>query len=115
MNGTPYWQVEAFADRPGAGNPAGVFLLDSWPGDEWLQSAAAKLKLPATAFLVPSDAVDVDYEICWFSPKSEIALCGHASLASGHVLLERDGGEDVRLQTRRAGIVEVAMAGRASS
>jgi predicted PhzF superfamily epimerase YddE/YHI9 len=60
-----------------------------------------------TAFLVKDASGESDWELRWFTPEVEIRLCGHATLASGHVLLQRDGGDAVRFRTRRAGILEV--------
>ncbi|HYE19308.1 MAG TPA: PhzF family phenazine biosynthesis protein [Tepidisphaeraceae bacterium] len=81
---TPYYIVDAFADRPFAGNPAAVVLLDVWPAsDAWLRNVAAEMNLSETAFLV---AVDKGYDLRWFTPKSEVDLCGHATIASAVVL-----------------------------
>jgi PhzF family phenazine biosynthesis protein len=97
-------QVDAFADRPFAGNPAAVMPLDAWLPDETMQAIAAENNLAETAFTIPAEG-EADYELRWFSPTTEIALCGHATLASGHVLMERD---DVRFRTRKAGILTVS-------
>jgi PhzF family phenazine biosynthesis protein len=80
------FQVDAFTARPFAGNPAAVMLLDTYPGDGVLQALAAENNLAETAFLVPSAE---DYEIRWFTPTVEVPLCGHATLASAAVVLER--------------------------
>jgi predicted PhzF superfamily epimerase YddE/YHI9 len=101
----PYWHVDAFADRPFAGNQAAVLLLDAWLPDAVLQAIAAETMLAATAFVTPGR------ELRWFTPVSEIRLCGHATLASGHVLLSRDGGERVTFRTRQAGTLEVSSTG----
>ena len=104
-------QVDAFADRPFAGNPAAVMLLDAWLDDALLQAIAAENNLAETAFLVRADGADADadYELRWFTPTVEVAMCGHATLASGHVLIgERD---TVRFSTRKAGVLEVRRAG----
>jgi len=101
VSGVPFWHVDAFAERPFAGNPAAVLLLDAWLPDATLQAVAAELALPATAFVTP------ERELRWFTPVREIRMCGHASLASGHVLLERDGGERITFRTREAGALEV--------
>lgn len=101
----PFTVVDAFADRPFAGNPAAVMLLDAWPDDALLQSIALEHNLSETAFAVPVDGDGADYELRWFTPTVEIAMCGHATLASGHVLLgERDA---VRFATRKAGVLVV--------
>ena len=100
-------QVDAFADRPFTGNPAAVVPLDEWLPDETLQAIATENNLSETAFTVPSPSdVEADYELRWFTPTIEVALCGHATLASGHVLLE--DRDRVRFRTRRAGLLEVA-------
>lgn len=100
----PFTVVDAFADRPFAGNPAAVMLLDAWPDDALLQSIAREHNLSETAFLVPMDGA-ADYELRWFTPTVEIAMCGHATLASGHVVLgDRDA---VRFATRKAGVLTV--------
>jgi PhzF family phenazine biosynthesis protein len=107
----PYWQVDAFADRPFAGNPAAVMPLGAWLSDEMLQAIAMEHALSETAFTIPADGVEADYELRWFTPATEVILCGHATLASGHVLIgERDR---VRFRTRNAGMLEVRRAGDA--
>ncbi|HEX8215242.1 MAG TPA: PhzF family phenazine biosynthesis protein [Allosphingosinicella sp.] len=104
-----FTQVDAFADRPFTGNPAAVMPLDSWLADEVMQAIAQENNLSETAFTVPASG-DADYELRWFTPTTEVALCGHATLASGHVLIE---GEEVRFRTRRAGVLTVRRAGGA--
>ncbi|MGN7159147.1 PhzF family phenazine biosynthesis protein [Sphingomonas sp. SAFR-052] len=100
----PFTVVDAFTDRPFAGNPAAVMLLDAWPDDALLQSIALEHNLSETAFLVPS-AGEPDYELRWFTPTVEIVMCGHATLASGHIVLgDRDA---VRFATRKAGVLTV--------
>ena len=74
-------QVDAFTDRPFRGNPAAVCLLPAWRGDSWLQAVAAEMNLSETAFLVPKGKA---FELRWFTPQIEVALCGHATLASAH-------------------------------
>ena len=107
MIAVPYWHVDAFADRPFAGNQAAVMPLDAWPSDEVLQAIGAENNFAETAFLVKDESGAADWELRWFTPECEIRLCGHATLASGHVLLRRDGGEAVTFRTRKAGILEV--------
>jgi PhzF family phenazine biosynthesis protein len=100
-------QVDAFADRPFTGNPAAVVPLDEWLADETLQAIAMENNLSETAFSVPSaQDADADYELRWFTPTVEVVLCGHATLASGHVLI--GDRPRVRFRTRRAGLLEVA-------
>lgn len=103
MTTIPFTQVDAFADRPFSGNPAAVMPLEAWLPDDVLQAIAMENNLAETAFTVPA-AGDADYELRWFTPTVEVALCGHATLASGHVLM-KDGL--VRFRTRKAGILEV--------
>jgi PhzF family phenazine biosynthesis protein len=104
----PFFQVDAFADRPFTGNPAAVMPLDAWLDDTTLQAIAAENNLAETAFTIPTDG-DADYELRWFTPVSEVVMCGHATLASGHILIgDRDR---IRFRTRQAGILEVARAG----
>jgi predicted PhzF superfamily epimerase YddE/YHI9 len=101
-------QVDAFADRPFTGNPAAVMPLDEWLPDEILQAIAMENNLSETAFTIPDVTGAADYELRWFTPGTEVVMCGHATLAAGHVLIER---EHVRFRTRRAGILEVARDG----
>ncbi|PWG03102.1 PhzF family phenazine biosynthesis protein [Sphingosinicella humi] len=102
-------QVDAFADRPFTGNPAAVVPLDQWLPDETMQAIAMENNLSETAFTVPTDG-DADYELRWFTPTTEVALCGHATLASGHVLI---AGDEVRFRTRKAGVLTVGRDGDA--
>jgi len=81
----PFYQIDAFANEVFSGNPAGVCMLDDWPQDEILQSIATENNLPETAFLVRQEN---GYDLRWFTPAVEIDLCGHATLASGHVIFE---------------------------
>ena len=85
MASTPltYHIVDAFTDRPFAGNPAAVMVLNSWPSDSWLQNVAMEMNLSETAFLVP---IAEGYHLRWFTPNTEVDLCGHATLASAKVL-----------------------------
>ncbi|MDX3855326.1 PhzF family phenazine biosynthesis protein [Streptomyces sp. AK02-01A] len=81
--------VDAFTDRPFAGNPAGVLLLDSgaFPDDIWLQRVAAEVNLSETAFAHPlPPGGDADWALRWFTPAVEVDMCGHATLATAHVL-----------------------------
>jgi PhzF family phenazine biosynthesis protein len=99
-------QVDAFADRPFTGNPAAVMPLDAWLPDETLQAIALENNLSETAFTIPDTTGEADYELRWFTPAVEVVLCGHATFASGHVLIgDRD---KVRFRTRKAGLLEVA-------
>ena len=103
----PYWHIDAFADRLFGGNQAAVMVLDEWLPDATLQAIGAENLFAETAFLVRDETGEADWELRWFTPEVEIRLCGHASLASGYVLLGRDGGERVTFRTRKAGILEV--------
>ncbi|MFF3486709.1 PhzF family phenazine biosynthesis protein [Streptomyces sp. NPDC002701] len=82
--------VDAFTDRPFAGNPAGVLLLDasaSFPDDAWLQNVALEVNHAETAFAHPlPEGGDTDWALRWFTPAAEVAMCGHATLATAHVL-----------------------------
>ncbi|MFJ6717954.1 MULTISPECIES: PhzF family phenazine biosynthesis protein [unclassified Streptomyces] len=80
--------VDAFTDRPFAGNPAAVLLLDGeFPSDHWLQQVAAEVNLSETAFARPLPAGgDADWALRWFTPAAEVDMCGHATLATAHVL-----------------------------
>jgi PhzF family phenazine biosynthesis protein len=102
-------QVDAFADRPFTGNPAAVIPLESWLPDAVMQAIAMENNLSETAFTVPATG-DADYELRWFTPMTEVALCGHATLASGHVLIERD---EIRFRTRKSGVLAVRRDGDA--
>lgn len=98
-------QVDAFADRPFTGNPAAVVPLEEWLPDAMLQAIAEENNLAETAFTVPANGGEADYELRWFTPTTEVALCGHATLASGFVLIgDRD---EVRFSTRKAGVLAV--------
>ncbi len=108
----PITQVDAFADRAFTGNPAAVMPLDEWLSDTVLLSIAAENNLSETAFLVPDQESEADYELRWFTPATEIALCGHATLASGHVLLTAAPWRDaMTFRTRKAGMLRVARDG----
>ena len=91
----PIFQLDAFASRRFTGNPAAVMLLDAFPDDATLQAVAAENNLAETAFLVPESG---DYRLRWFTPAVEVPLCGHATLASAAVVMER-------LEPRRGRVV----------
>ncbi|MCY1262377.1 putative isomerase YddE [compost metagenome] len=80
-----FHQVDAFTQRPFGGNPAVVYRLDAWLDDQLMQRIAAEHNLSETAFLVKEGSA---WHIRWFTPKAEVPLCGHATLASAHVLFE---------------------------
>jgi PhzF family phenazine biosynthesis protein len=79
-----YYVVDAFAERPFTGNPAGVCLPERWLPDETMQSIAFENNLSETAFVVPNGNY---YDLRWFTPTIEVDLCGHATLATAHVLM----------------------------
>jgi PhzF family phenazine biosynthesis protein len=81
----PVIQVDAFADRPFAGNPAAVCVMDAARDEAWMRNVAMEMNLSETAFLHPENS---GYRLRWFTPTVEVALCGHATLASAHVLWE---------------------------
>src|SRR5437762_1648952 len=83
--GIPLYQVDAFSGIPFAGNPAAVCFPEHEPTEEWMQAVACENNLSETAFLIPENA---GWKLRWFTPKVEVALCGHATLASAHVLWE---------------------------
>jgi PhzF family phenazine biosynthesis protein len=83
MSGIRCWQVDAFTDRPFGGNPAAVCLLGEERDSGWMQSVAAEMNLSETAFI---RRLDGEFEMRWFTPAVEVELCGHATLASAHVL-----------------------------
>jgi len=103
----PFFQVDAFGIRSLTGNPAAAMPLEEWLPDETLQAIAAENNLSETAFTVPADGEQADYHLRWFTPEAEVDMCGHATIASGHVLLT---GERVRFATR-SGILTVTRSG----
>jgi PhzF family phenazine biosynthesis protein len=113
----PYWHVDAFSAQAFGGNQAAVMVLDEWLPDDVLVAIAAENLFAETAFVVRDASGAADWELRWCTPTHEVALCGHATMASGHVLLSRDGGAReqgrVTFRTRKAGILEVVRAGDA--
>ncbi len=98
----PIWQVDAFADQPFTGNPAAVCILESFPSDEWMQSLAAEMNLSETSFIVPTGEPN-RFHLRWFTPATEVDLCGHATLAAAHTLVEQnlvDVNDPILFQTR---------------
>lgn len=104
MTELPFFQVDAFAEAPLTGNPAAVMPLDHWLADGLMQAIAAENNLSETAFAVPCERGDADYDLRWFTPTTEVDLCGHATLASAHVLIT---GERIRFATR-SGVLTVS-------
>src|SRR6185369_14821934 len=93
-------QIDAFTDQPFRGNPAAVCLLDGERDAEWMQHVAAEMNLSETAFLLRQND---GWSLRWFTPTVEVDLCGHATLASAHVLWEAaavGAGEIIRFHTR---------------
>lgn len=107
MTTLPFFQVDAFAEKPLAGNPAAVMPLDHWLDDSLMQAIAAENNLSETAFTVPSDSGEAEFDLRWFTPTTEVPLCGHATLASAHVLMT---GDRIRFSTQ-SGILTVSLDG----
>ncbi|MEW4466266.1 PhzF family phenazine biosynthesis protein [Parasphingorhabdus sp. JC815] len=108
----PYYHVDAFADRPFTGNQAAVMPLESWLDDAVLQAIGEENNFAETAFYLPDETGAADYELRWFTPAMEIALCGHATLASGHIILSQNPEKDrVTFCTRKAGVLTVSREG----
>lgn len=100
---TPLAIVDAFSERPFAGNPAAVCLLAESAEPGWMQRVAAEMNLSETAFVRP---VDAGFELRWFTPAAEVELCGHATLASAHLLWETDrvpSDSEIRFETKFRG------------
>lgn len=105
----PIYQVDAFSETIFSGNPAAVCPLDNWPDDTVLQNIALENNLSETAFLVSKEN---HYEIRWFTPVAEVELCGHATLASAHVLFNLGhSGEKIIFQSRHRGKLTVSKKG----
>ena len=102
----PLYQVDAFTSEVFRGNPAAVCMLDEWLDDAQLQAIATENNLSETAFLVKSDE---GFEIRWFTPLTEVPLCGHATLASAFVIFNHLNWPEttVRFQTRQRGVLTV--------
>lgn len=99
------YHVDAFTEVPFHGNPAAVCLLDEERDSEWMQAVAMEMNLSETAFVRP---LDDGFELRWFSPATEVNLCGHATLASAHVLWETgllSADAEVRFDTRSGRLV----------
>lgn len=110
-SGVPVVWVDAFAERPFGGNPAAVCLLDEAADDRWMQALATELGLSETAFVWPQAG---GLWLRWFTPATEVALCGHATLAAAHALRQTghwrhwpqvEVGEEVHFRTRRGTLV----------
>jgi len=98
-------QIDAFTSEPFRGNPAAVCLLDREREARWMQDVAAEMNLSETAFLLPS--TDSNFSLRWFTPATEVALCGHATLASAHALWEEGmlGATDIARFHTKSGLL----------
>jgi len=105
------YQVDAFSNQLFKGNPAAVCPLSEWLPDELMQNIAQENNLAETAFIVPSKE---GYEIRWFTPTVEVDLCGHATLASAHVVFYELGykGDVVKFHSPRSGPLTVTKGAR---
>ncbi|MEZ4657644.1 MAG: PhzF family phenazine biosynthesis protein [Caldilineaceae bacterium] len=100
MRDIPIYQVDAFTDRPFAGNPAAVCLLNGPADERWMQQVAQEMNLSETAFVY---AKDDGFSLRWFTPATEVDLCGHATLATAHILWQTNvmpAGATARFYTR---------------
>ena len=107
---TEMWQVDAFASGPFTGNPAAVLVVDQMPSDDWMQSIATENNLSETAFCTPEDTGGGApvWQLRWFTPAAEVDLCGHATLATTHVLYQQrllEPDEPARFETRSGRLV----------
>ena len=101
----PLYQIDAFTSRPFGGNPAAVCPLERWLDDETMQAIATENNLSETAFFVPQGE---DFHIRWFTPVQEVDLCGHATLASAHIVFTRLAPKRGRVRfMSRSGWLEV--------
>ena len=98
--------VDAFADVPFTGSPAAVVVLDETPPDEWMAAVAREMNLPDTAFLIREELPDADLRLRWFTPTTEVDLCGHATLGAAHCLFEDGAAGAIRFATR-SGVLTV--------
>ncbi len=106
----PIFIVDAFAERPFQGNPAAICPLERAAEPDWMQHVAAEMNLSETAFIVPAES---GFNLRWFTPTVEVDLCGHATLASAHLLWEREfapANEPIRFQSR-SGLLTCTRAG----
>lgn len=105
------YQIDAFTDKVFGGNPAAVCPLDTWLPDATLQNIAAENNLSETVFFVPTTKNDADYELRWFTPAVEVDLCGHATLAAAHVVLnELEQSKNKVSFTSRSGSLHIERA-----
>ena len=101
--------VDAFADRIGTGNPAGICLLDRPADPRWMQRVAREMNLSETAFIVSEND---GFGLRWFTPRTEVDLCGHATLAAAHILWEEGylGGDDPARFFTKSGVLSAQRA-----
>ncbi|MBL6750660.1 MAG: PhzF family phenazine biosynthesis protein [Nevskia sp.] len=112
MQKIPIYVVDAFAEELFGGNPAAVCPLQYWLPDATLQAIAAENNLSETAFFVPDEQNHADFRLRWFTPTVEVPLCGHATLGSGHVVLEELGFARPRVNfITQSGVLSVERAG----
>jgi predicted PhzF superfamily epimerase YddE/YHI9 len=114
MTATPlrYFVVDAFTNRRFTGNPAAIVPLAKWEPDQWLQNVAMEMNLSETAYLVPNDS---GFDLRWFTPKAEVDLCGHATIAAAIVLVqlgELSAGGRVAFSTRSGVLTAVRRGSR---
>ena len=105
MNPIPLWLIDAFTDKPFAGNPAAVCLLAREVPSDWMQAVAAEMNLSETAFVRRADG---HFELRWFTPTVEVDLCGHATLAAAHTLWSAGvagDGDAIEFQTRSGSLI----------
>jgi len=112
MSETPlrYFVVDAFTNRRFSGNPAAIVPLSKWDDDQWLQNVAMEMNLSETAFLVPNHG---GFDLRWFTPKAEVDLCGHATIAAAIVLVrlgQLPAGGSVAFSTR-SGVLTAVRSG----
>ncbi len=109
---TPIYIVDAFAERPFQGNPAAVCPLETAADPDWMQCVAAEMNLSETAFVYPTEG---GFHLRWFTPRVEVDLCGHATLATAHLLWERNlvrAGEAIRFDTKSGPLTCIAAGGQ---
>lgn len=100
MKNKTLYQVDSFTDTPFKGNPAGVMILEDVAEDDFMQKIATEMNLSETAFILPKGD---NFQIRFFTPTKEVPLCGHATLASGHIIYEsglREPTEKISLQAK---------------
>lgn len=103
-NNRTIFQVDAFTDEPFKGNPAGVMIITEEVSSEWMQNVAAEMNLSETAFVFPGEE---EFQIRYFTPTLEVPLCGHATLASSHIIYElglKKAHETIKLKAKGANL-----------